>query len=30
MDKKGWGSDEKNKNVHGSRSVYESFSGIRM
>ena len=29
-DKKGWESDEKGKNVDGSRSVYESFGGIRM
>ena len=29
-EKKGWKKDEENKNVYGSRSVYESFDIIRM
>lgn len=29
-ERKGWKKDEENKNVYGSRSVYESFDIIRM
>ena len=29
-ERKGWKKDEENKNVYGSRSMYESFDIIRM